>query len=376
MNLKEMTVEQLEERRAAIANEIENPDADLDALEKEAREIKDELEARKQAEAKKAEIRSAVAAGQGTVVKEFKVEERKMTIAEIRSSEEYINAFANYAKTGDDSECRALLSDNATNGVVPVPTFVGEIVAERVKESKILSRIRHMSADGNVKIGFEIDAPEANIHNEGGVEAGEEGLELGIVTLVPKTFKKWVSISDEALDSMSGRQYLEYLYDEIARGVIKAREIAVLTAIRQSPATATATQPAVLQFPVDMSDPSNISVSDFINMRAQLGDGATDPVVILSPQFYAGYKNLQMSANYNVDVFDGMEVIVTSSSLFPIVGDLSGVMENLPKGDAIDIKYDDKTLMTSDLVRILGRQPSAIGVVGNKYLCQMVNQSN
>ena len=376
MNLKEMTVEQLEERRAAIANEIENPDADLDALEKEAREIKDELEARKQAEAKKAEIRSAVAAGQGTVVKEFKVEERKMTIAEIRSSEEYINAFANYAKTGDDTECRALLSENATNGVVPVPTFVGEIVAERVKESKILSRIRHMSAAGNVKIGFEIDAPEADIHNEGGEEVGEEELELGIVTLVPKTFKKWVSISDEALDSMSGRQYLEYLYDEIARGVIKAREIAVLTAIRQSPATATATQPAVLQFPVDMSDPSNISVSDFINMRAQLGDGATDPVVILSPQFYAGYKNLQMSANYNVDVFDGMEVIVTSSSMFPIVGDLSGVMENLPKGDAIDIKYDDKTLMTSDLVRILGRQPSAIGVVGNKYLCQMVNKSN
>lgn len=375
MNLKEMTIEQLEERRAAIANEIESPDADLDALEKEAREIKDELEARKQAEAKKAEIRSAVAAGQGTVVKEFKVEERKMTIAEIRSSEEYINAFANYAKTGDDSECRALLSDNATNGVVPVPTFVGEIVAERVKESKILSRIRHMSAAGNVKIGFEIDAPEAETHQEG-VAVDEEELSLGIVTLVPQTFKKWVSISDEALDSMSGRQYLEYLYDEIARGVIKAREMAVLSAIRQAPATATATQPAVLQFPVDMSNPDSLAVTDLINMRAQLGDGATDPVVILSPSFYGAYKSLQMSANYGVDIFDGMEVIVTSSSLFPIVGDLSGVMENLPKGDAIDIKYDDKTLMTSDLVRILGRQPSAIGVVGNKYLCQMTRQGN
>lgn len=376
MNFKEMSIEDLETRKAAIASEIETDGADLDALEEEVRGINAELEARKAEEAKKAEIRSAVAAGQGTVVKEFKTEGKRMNITEIRSSEEYINAFANYAKTGDDSECRALLSDNATNGVVPVPTFVGEIVAERVKESKILSRIRHMSAAGNVKIGFEIDAPEADIHNEGGVEAGEEELELGIVTLVPKTFKKWVSISDEALDSMSGRQYLEYLYDEIARGVIKAREMAVLSAIRQAPATATATQPAVLQFPVDMSNPDNLAVTDLINMRALLGDGAVDPVVILSPSFYGAYKSLQMSANYGVDIFDGMEVIVTSSSLFPIVGDLSGVMENLPKGDAIDIKYDDKTLMTSDLVRILGRQPSAIGVVGNKYLCQMVKQGN
>ena len=39
MNFKEMTIEQLEERRAAIATELDAPEADLNALEEEVRAI-------------------------------------------------------------------------------------------------------------------------------------------------------------------------------------------------------------------------------------------------------------------------------------------------------------------------------------------------
>lgn len=360
MNLKEMTIEQLEERRAAIANEIESPDADLDALEKEAREIKEELETRKQAEAKKAEIRSAVAAGQGTVIKKME-EPKKMNINEIRSSEEYINAFAQYAKTGDATECRALLSDNATNGTVPVPTFVADMVAERVKESKILSRVRKMNAAGNVKVGFEIVTPEASSHNEG-VEVQEEALELGIATLVPTTFKKWVSISDEALDSMNGRQYLEYLYDEITRGIILAREKQVATVIYNAPESATRTQAGVGVHTI-----TTPSISDFVNAAANLSSAAEDIVIIMDAATYAGYKGIQMSSTFGADPFDGHEVIINKYFTSPVIGDLKGIMENLPKGDEIEFKYDEQTLMTSDMVRVLGRQPSAIGVVGDHY---------
>jgi len=362
MNFKEMSIEDLETRKSAIASEIETDGADLDALEEEVRGINAELEARKAEEAKKAEIRSAVAAGQGTVVKEFKVEERKMTIAEIRSSEEYINAFANYAKTGDATECRALLSDNTTNGTIPVPTFVADMVAERVKESKILSRVRHMSAQGNVKVGFEIGAPAAAVHVEGGGETEEEELSLGIVTLKPVTAKKWVSISDEALDSMSGRQYLEYLYDEITRGIIKAREGIFAEAINEAPTTATRTAPAVSVLTVQQR-----GIADIVNAMALLSSAADDVVVILSPESYAEYKGLQLAANYGADPFDGHDVIVLDGLENDIVGDLSGYMENLPKGDSIEFKYDDKTLMTSDMVRVLGRQPLSFGLVGNKY---------
>ena len=47
---------------------------------------------------------------------------------EIRNSKEYINAYAEYIKTGDDRECRALLTENVGTGTVPVPEIVYDIV--------------------------------------------------------------------------------------------------------------------------------------------------------------------------------------------------------------------------------------------------------
>ena len=65
MNFAEMEVSALETRLAAIGEEINADDADLDALEQETRDIKAELEKRKAAEAQRNEIREAVAAGDG-----------------------------------------------------------------------------------------------------------------------------------------------------------------------------------------------------------------------------------------------------------------------------------------------------------------------
>lgn len=366
MDFKTMSVDELESRRAAIATEIDADGADLDALEAEARAIKEELESRKAAEQKKAEIRANVAAGNGTIIEKIAEEKKTMpTINEIRNSEAYINAFAEYVKTGNDAECRSLLTDN-NSGTVPVPEFVGEIVAERLKDSKILSRVRRMNAAGNVKVGFEISAPAAGAHTEGGDPIAEEALTLGIVHMVPTTYKKWVSISDEALDTMSGQAYLSYIYDEVTRGIIKARENAVVAAILAAPQTATATKPAVAK-----TGSAAGAITDFVDARALLSSAAENLVIIVTPAQYATYRGLQMAANYGVDPFDGIEVLFNDTVTAPIIGDLSGVLENLPKGDAIEFKYDDKSRMKQDLVDILGRQPSAIAVVGNKFFAKV-----
>ena len=70
MDFTNMTVEELEARRAQIVEESEQDGADLSALTEEIRGIKAELEARKEAAAKRAEIRDAVANGAGSVVAE------------------------------------------------------------------------------------------------------------------------------------------------------------------------------------------------------------------------------------------------------------------------------------------------------------------
>ena len=123
MEFKEMTTEQLEERMTAINAEIDAPEADLDALEEEVRGIKEEMETRKQEAAKKAEIRSQVAEGAGVVVETIETEERKEMpdINEIRNSNEYINAYAEYIKSGDPTECRALLSSQPDSREAPFP---------------------------------------------------------------------------------------------------------------------------------------------------------------------------------------------------------------------------------------------------------------
>lgn len=358
--------EELESRKSAIAEETKEADneqlealnAELDLIEERRNVLVNEAkESRKAAE--------AVAKGAGKEM-ETRKGEHEMTDMEIRNSHDYIEAFAKYVKTGSDKECRALLSDNVNGGVIPVPTFVGEIVAKRLEDSEILRRVRRMNAAGNVKVGFEIDAPAAAAHTEGGNPVTEEALVLGIVNLVPVTYKKWVQISDEALDSMSGEEYLRYIYDEVSRGIIKAEENAVVAAILAAPQTATASAPAVAK-----TGSAAGAITDFVDARALLSSAAQDLVIICTPAQYASYRGLQMAANYGVDPFDGLEVLFNDTATAPIIGDLSGVMMNLPKGEAIEFKYDDKTLMTSDMVKVLGRQPAAIGLVGNKFFAKV-----
>lgn len=73
MDFTKMTVEELEARRVQIGEEVEKDGADLDALEAEIKGIKAELDARKENAAKQAEIRKAVADGEGVVVEEFEI---------------------------------------------------------------------------------------------------------------------------------------------------------------------------------------------------------------------------------------------------------------------------------------------------------------
>ena len=363
MEIKEMQMSDIEKRSAEIEELLKSEDADIDSLTKEV----EEMESRKaeilaEVEMRKKEAEEALKIGKEV---ESMEEERNMTNMEVRNTKEYIDAFAKYVRTGDDAECRSLLTENVS-GSIPVPVFVGEIVAERLKESKILSRIRRMDAKGNVKIGFEYNAPAAEKHTEGGEAIAEEQLQLGIVTLVPSTWKKWVAVSDEALDTMNGESLLRYIYDEVARGIIKARENEVVAKILAAPQTADATHPAVAK-----TGSAAGAITDFVNARALLSNAAEDLVIICSPAQYATYRGLQMAANYGVDPFDGLEVLFNESATAPIIGDLKGVLEVCPNGAEVQFKFDDKTDMKSDLVNILGRMPSAIEVVGNKYFAKV-----
>ena len=369
-DFKEMSVEEIQARKAEIGTLVDTEDADLGALEEEIRAINEELEARKAEEAKKVEIRKAVAEGEGEVIEKLPTEERKeMTNEEIRNSKEYIDAYAEYMKNGDDKEVRALLTENGTNGTVPVPEFVYEIVKNAWAKEGIMSRVRKSYLKGNLKVGFEISADGAYVHAEGSGAVTEESLVLGVVNLVPETIKKWISVSDEIMD-MRGEEFLRYIYDELTYRIAKKAADELVSKIVAAGTSSSATAvglPKITQ--------TQIAVGNVAAALGNLSDQAADPVIIMNKLTWSAFKAAQYAASVPVDPFEGLPVLfsdklpafsaATTGVVYAIVGDLGeGALANFPAGENIQLKYDDMTLATSDLVRVIGRMPVALGVVG------------
>lgn len=369
-----MSAEDVETRAAAIIEEMKAEDADLDALKAEAEAIEERraaiIEERKQAA-------EAVLKGAGNTIEERK-ESTKMTTAEIRKSPEYVEAFANYIKTGDATEVRSLLTENATGGTIPVPEVVDRIIHTAWERDEIMSRVRKTNLKGNVKIGVETAATAAGIHTEG-VRSGtgfvaEEELTIVIVEMVPETIKKWITFSDEILD-MNGEAFLDYIYDEITHRIIKkAADMVVADIVASAGASA----------PVPSATVAASGIADVVNALSALSDEAVNPVVIMKKASYAYYRGLAMQASYGFDPFEGLPVLFndtlttadgSTAGNIMIVGDLdNGYRANFPNGFEPTFKYDDLSLAEADLVKVVGRLPMGHAVV-SPYHFAVVAQS-
>ena len=366
MEVKTMTIEEMEARKAEIAQLVDTDDADLNALDEEVRAINAEMESRKADEAKRAEIRNAVAAGAGEVIHKIEKEDRTMTNAEIRNSAAYIDAFANYIKTGDDRECRALLTENVSGGV-PVPELVDSIVHTAWENEEILSRCRKVNIRGNLKTAFERSADAAYAHTEGTTAVTEESLTLGIVTMIPKNIKKWIRVSDETM-ALGGEAFLNYVYNELAYQIVKKLSALVIDDIKGADTSHSSTAVGVTAKALAPS------VTAVPTAYANLSDEAVNNVVIMNRLTYANFVAAQAAGNFNVDPFMGLKVLFSSelpaydtaeaTNVYMIVGDLSGETVNYPEGEGIVMKYDDLSEAEADLVKIVGRQYAAHAVTG------------
>lgn len=371
--IRELGFEELEKRSLEIAEEtatadsemLETLNAELDAIEERRNALNIEIEERKAAAEK-------VAEGKGKEIESRK--EEIMTNMEIRNSKEYIDAFARYIKTGKDTECRALLTENVSGGTIPVPEIVEGTVRAAWENDEIFSRVRKTYVKGNLKVGFEISSSDATIHTEGAA-VDEESLVLGIVNLVPATIKKWISVSTEVL-AMESEEFLRYIYDELTYRIIKAAADKVVDEIEASPAASSATQVGV------PSVTGTATTASIVAAEGLLSGQASDLVVITTRATAAAVKSAALSAGFAYDPFDGAKVVYTEAldtfaaastgDTFMIVGDLAGVQANLPEGEAVKFVFDEYTLAASDLVRVIGRLYAAIEVTGPGMFAKVV----
>lgn len=383
MEINEMNLEQLEQRKNELAEEAKTADVkrlgeineDLDKIESRGNELSQRAQTRARAAA-------AVAGGAGNPIGEptpAAVETR--STKEIRSSEEYEKAYTDYLRADKSeraakaAECRALLSLNAEeNGTVPVPTRLEDRIRTAWENDEVFRRVLKTRIPGNVQVGFEASATGASVHKEGADAPDEETLVIGVVNIVADYLKKWIKVSDNVL-SMGPAEFLDYLFDEIEYRIIKLAANIVVEKIDEAPAT---TSTSAIGIPVVAGDGTTDNI---IDAEAELTDEARDVVVLMNRKTAAMLKKAARAANYAQDPFDDLTYIPTSAlkayakaedgDTIMIVGDLRAVQANLPEGDNVTFKFDDLSLAEEDLVKIVGKMPAGIEVVGPGMLVKV-----
>lgn len=367
MEIKEMQITDVESRLAQIEELLTSEDADVEALTEEIDALQQrKIELKAEAEEKRAMMAKVAELKQPEVIEERK-EFKKMETIEIRNTPAYIDAYANYIKTGKDGECRALLTENVS-GTVPVPEFVYDIVKTAWDREGIMSLVRKSYLRGNLKVGFEISGEDAIVHTEGGEAITPENLVLGVVTMIPASIKKVVQISDEVYD-MRGEDFLRYIYDELTYRIAKKAADSLIAAIEACGTVSTTTQVGV---PVITA--TSITLGLIATAMSNLSDEAANPVIMMNKATWGAFKAAQAAGNYNYDPFEGLPVVfnnsitafsaATTGVTYAIVGDLGqGALANFPDGDGIAFKFDDLSLKKQDLIEVMGRQYVAVAPV-------------
>lgn len=302
-----------------------------------------------------------------------------MTLDEVRASQDYINAYANYIKTGRDDECRSVISQNAPQGTtgsgpVPVPVIVDEYIQTAWENDQIMSRVRRTFVRGNLRVAFEKSADPAVVHAEGADAPNEETLELGMVELIPENIKKWITITDEAL-AMGGEAFLRYIYDEITYQIVRKAAALGVADIVNAPAASDEDSvgvPAIAKAP---------GVTTIAEAAANLSDEAVNVVVVINRLTEVKFLEAYAGGSFAVDPWAGLPRVYTSAlkaydaasagETYAIVGDLSALQFNFPEGDGIALKYDDLSLAEDDLVKIVGRQYAGHGVTAPGRLVKL-----
>lgn len=234
MDFTQMTTEDLEARKLAIGEEVDQEGADLDALTEEIRGIKAELESRKAQAKKREEIRSQVASGAGTTITEIPMEDKKME--EIRydaKSPEYRTAWLKNIAQRDgqkifgeltETEQRAFTFTTANTGAV-VPTEIENRIVELVQS---MAPMYDDATKSGMTKGFgvprhkTIAAGDAAVTAEGAANDDEEDT-FDLLPIDGVEIKKHVEITRK-MQWKSIDAFEAWLTDHIAKRIAVAKE--------------------------------------------------------------------------------------------------------------------------------------------------------
>lgn len=348
MEIKDMNMNEIEERMAEIRKELELPEADIDALETEVRKLNERKEELNNKAEKRAALLKSVAEN-GTVVRNFaeKKEERELGA----SSKEYRNAFLKNL-LGEDmtkEERAAFVNTTATTpNVLPTQmlnaiwdlvstqhSIMGDITVYRT--GTVIEIVKHTA----------ITQGDAKVVSENAANDDEQNTFVK-VTLSGKDFSKHVDIS-YAMQRMSMDAFENYLTNEIARQLGAAMATDVVAQIesdmdggnKESTAGAEITFAELASLFGKIENANNIVVyakrSTIYNYLVGMVDKNGRP--IFQPTAQAGAEGTVLGAMIKI------EDAVTSNKL--LVGDPKNVVYNMVQDIMIESDRDIKKHVTT-----------------------------
>lgn len=219
MNFNEMSAEELLARMAEIRTAVDAEDADLDALETEARTIKEELERRVAEEAKKAEVREMLAKEELPAEEIEKHEERKEMFG--IETKEYRDAFMANLVGMANAEQRAILADNSAYGDgLSLPVALDSAIWDQVHEAHpILADVEILRTGMAIKVTKM--TPAAITKKMDSAASSEQSITGVDVTLVGADYHTYVCLS-YAEAKMSQGAMEQFLVREIADAIGEA----------------------------------------------------------------------------------------------------------------------------------------------------------
>lgn len=376
----------LEERKASFDEEkdIEAREKlikDVEALKEEQREISEKIaELRKTYEEMKGKEQSMDLLNN---VNPSVVEGRNEQV-DYKSTEEYCEVWAEYAKTNQRSAFSRYTNADATTekevrtlatsvANIPVPTILQTAIETAWVEYGKLSRLVTKSyIKGLLSIPYEATATGANWHAEGSEAPAEEEITFGSLSIEPMMIKKWISLTDELL-ALTGSDFVRYIADELVYRVVLKLDEAIINGTLTN-------GKGVLGITKDSNVPAIKKSASFNVVNEALAElkFVNDVCVVLNPKTFfdtmMGLTDTTGRPIYSVAMdntmrpkyyLNGLPVeftdalpaysTATANQDWMVVGNLKAFRLNMPNGDGVDTMTDPYTKATEDIVRFIGK---------------------
>lgn len=223
--VKDMTIEELRARKTEIRRELENPDADLDALEKEALEIT-EREKQHEQEQRRKGIAQRVAEGEGEIIRNLPAEGKENEMRAKRFTETGRTAIS--AK-----ETRAVLVSGGKLATPTEVTGINDKVGTKISSIVDLVKVENCNGMGKNRVAYLAeDADEANEQTEGAA-ADEKTPTFGYVDISPTSVAVLSQISKQA-KKQSPLQYEAKVQEQALLSLRKKAANLIVAALKKS----------------------------------------------------------------------------------------------------------------------------------------------